>query len=77
MEVTAAEGARDDTGVAVDNVDRSCEMVHPHERYTTRQAQPNKQAAHKSPALDGAVVGMEVTAAEGARDDTGVAVDDV
>jgi hypothetical protein len=35
-------------------------------------------SCHMSPALDGAAaVGMEVTAAEGARDDTGVAADNV
>ena len=49
-------------------------MVHPHERYTTRTT---TQAAHMSPALDGAAVGMEVTVTDGARDDTGVAVDNV
>ena len=35
----------------------------------------HKQASHISPALDGAAVGMEVTAAEGAPDDIGIAVD--
>ena len=35
----------------------------------------HKQASHISPALDDAAVGMEVTAAEGAPSDTGIAVD--
>ena len=43
-----------------------------------KHKQARKLASHTSPALDdGAAVGVEVTAAEGAGGDTGIAVDNI
>ena len=63
------------TGIAVDSVKHIGLCIH----INTNASRTSKhQTSLILPALDGtAAVGMELTATEGARDDTGVAVDDV
>ena len=53
--------------------DVSTPMTYPYQCHIHKQA--SMQASYISPVLDGAAVGMEVTAAEGAPDDIGIAVD--